>query len=54
MLGNDILEMLACPKCKGFVAYDKKSDVLKCAKCRLNFHVINDVPDMIVEDALAY
>ncbi len=51
-LRKGLLEILACPKCKGDVRYDKKEDMLECGKCRLRYRVIDgDIPDMLIGDA---
>ncbi len=45
-----LLEILACPKCKGNVV--EKGMFLVCEKCKLAFPVLDgDVPDMLLEDA---
>ena len=51
-LSKEILEVLACPKCKGDLEHDEKKRVLVCNKCRLRFKILEkDIPDMLVEDA---
>lgn len=52
MLKKELLDILACPKCKGDLDYDRKKNKLACKKCRLRFSVIDeDIPDMLLEDA---
>ncbi len=47
---KDLLEILACPKCKGDV--EEKNMFLICNKCKLAYPVLNDsVPDMLIDDA---
>lgn len=49
---KELLDILACPKCKGNISYDKKAEKIICAKCRLKFPVIEGtIPDMLIEDA---
>ena len=51
-VAKELLDVLACPKCKGELDYDRKDNKLICNKCRLRFHVIDEeVPDMLIEDA---
>ncbi len=51
-LSKELLEVLACPKCKGGLVYDRKSEKLICDKCRLRFGVIDgDIPNMLIEEA---
>lgn len=55
MLEKELLDILACPKCKGNLDYDRKKNKLTCKKCRLRFAVLNDdIPDMLLEDAEKY
>ncbi len=50
-LKPDILEILACPACKGELEYDRENEKLICNRCRLRFKVEDDVPDMLIDDA---
>ncbi len=55
MLKQELLDILACPKCKGDLIYDKKKNELNCKKCRLIFSVIDDdIPNMLIEEAKKY
>lgn len=51
MIGKNLLEILACPKCKGNVRHEKKAGVLVCEHCRLKFKVLDGVPNMLLKDA---
>jgi uncharacterized protein YbaR (Trm112 family) len=47
---KDLMEILACPKCKGDVR--EKSMFIICESCRLAYPVLDgDVPDMLIDDA---
>ena len=47
---KDLMDILACPKCKGDVS--EKSMFIVCDKCKLAYPVLDeDVPDMLIEDA---
>ncbi len=48
---DELLEILACPKCKQPVAYRKEDNVFLCKNCRLKFPVIDGIPDFLLEDA---
>ena len=49
-LDSKLMEILACPKCKGDVKEQKMFIV--CEKCKLAYPVLdNDVPDMLIDDA---
>jgi uncharacterized protein YbaR (Trm112 family) len=49
MVSKDLLKILACPKCKGDIK--EKGMFLVCNKCKLAYPVLDDVPDMLIEDA---
>ena len=52
MLSKQILEVIACPKCKKSVDYDKKKNLLLCSKCRLKYKILKgDIPDMLLDHA---
>ncbi|MBS3051272.1 MAG: Trm112 family protein [Candidatus Aenigmarchaeota archaeon] len=51
MLSKQLLDVIACTKCKGDLDYDKKRNILVCSKCRLKYKVLKDIPDMMLEDA---
>lgn len=47
---KELLEILACPKCKGSLS--EKGMFLICEECKLAFPVLDeDIPDMLLEDA---
>jgi len=51
-LSKELLEILACPLCKGDLKYDNKEEKLICEKCRLKFPVLEgEIPDLLLEDA---
>ncbi|HIH26064.1 Trm112 family protein [Candidatus Woesearchaeota archaeon] len=47
MIKKELLEILACPKCKGNVKYEKKKDIIRCNKCKKDYEIKNDIPIMI-------
>ncbi|MBU2490344.1 MAG: Trm112 family protein [Proteobacteria bacterium] len=48
---KELLEILACPQCKGDLAETATGDGLVCDKCRLVYEVRDDIPIMIIEEA---
>jgi hypothetical protein len=48
---NALLEILACPACKGSVHYIKAKQELVCRGCRLAYPVRDDIPVMLTEEA---
>jgi uncharacterized protein YbaR (Trm112 family) len=51
-LKKELLEILACPKCKGDLVYKETETFLVCEKCRLMYQVKDDIPVMLIEEAL--
>jgi hypothetical protein len=51
MLDDELLTILACPACKGELAYDPDKNTLECHQCRLRYAVKDDVPIMLIEEA---
>ncbi len=54
MIDKKLLEILACPKCKGDLEYLKDENNLACTKCRLKYKIENDIPIMLIEKAEKY
>jgi uncharacterized protein YbaR (Trm112 family) len=55
-LSKELLEILACPKCKGDIKLTKKSlsheeEGLMCERCRLLYPIKEGIPIMLIDDA---
>jgi hypothetical protein len=48
---KELLEILACPKCKGDVHLSEDEKGLICKRCRLVYPVKDGIPFMLVEEA---
>lgn len=49
MIAKDLLEMLACPKCKGDVK--EQGMFIICKRCKLAYPILDEnVPDMLIDD----
>jgi len=48
-LSKDLLDVLACPACKGNVAVSENSIV--CISCQLNFKIKEGIPVMLLDEA---
>lgn len=51
MLSKELLDILACPKCKGDLEYDQKNEKLICHECRLKYDIKDDIPIMLIDEA---
>lgn len=54
MLNKELLEILACPKCKGDLVYDQQNDRLICNACRLRYPIQEDIPIMLIDEAESF
>jgi uncharacterized protein YbaR (Trm112 family) len=54
MIPNDLLEILVCPACKKPLTLRENASgqSLKCAECRRVYPVRDDIPIMLVEEAV--
>ncbi len=50
-LPKNLLEKLACPKCKGSLDYRESENRLECTACRLSYPVVDGVPVLLVDEA---
>jgi uncharacterized protein YbaR (Trm112 family) len=50
-LSKDLLDILACPKCKGDVQLNDAEDALVCGTCRLEYRIEDDIPIMLIDEA---
>ncbi|TSA11179.1 MAG: Trm112 family protein [Deltaproteobacteria bacterium] len=51
MISKELLEILACPKCKGDVRLNESKDGLVCDKCKLLYEIKGDIPIMLIDEA---
>ena len=51
---SDLLDLLACPKCKGAVFLDDETPAIVCAACKLRFPVRDDIPIMLIDEATSF
>lgn len=51
MIDKDLLDILACPSCKGNVRLTDNSKYLICDSCNYVFEIKNDTPIMLIDEA---
>jgi len=51
VISKELLEILACPKCKGPVVLTETKDGLVCRACRLLYEIREDIPVMLIDEA---
>ena len=50
-MDKKLLDILACPVCKGPLVYDQEAGELICKPDRLAYPIRNDIPVMLEEEA---
>ncbi len=51
MLDKELMEILACPRCKGKVVYNDAKNGLVCHACKLEYPIRDDIPVMLIDEA---
>lgn len=51
-ISKELLDILACPKCKGDVRLTDKQDGLICGACKLMYPIKDDIPVMLIDEAI--
>ena len=51
-ISKELLDILACPKCKGDVHLTDSQDGLVCKPCKLMYPIKDDIPVMLIDEAL--
>ena len=51
-LDAKLLEILACPNCRGDVEYREAEQIIECVgECRYRYPVRDDIPVMLIDEA---
>ncbi len=51
MIKQELLDILACPKCKGVVSLNDKKTAIICTTCRLIYEIKDNIPIMLIDEA---
>ena len=52
-LSPQLLAVLVCPRCKGPLVNREVEEALDCLQCRLRFPVRDDIPIMLIDEAVS-
>ncbi|RJR20592.1 MAG: Trm112 family protein [Nitrospiraceae bacterium] len=52
-LNKELLDILACPKCKGDIKLNTSENGLICDSCKLLYHIKDGIPVMLIDEAEA-
>lgn len=50
-IDQELLDILACPKCKGEVKLENGGNFLACYNCRLKYRIEDEIPVMLIDEA---
>lgn len=50
-VSKELLDILACPKCKGTIILNETEDGLICKACQLMYEIRDDIPIMLIDEA---
>lgn len=50
-ISKELLDILACPKCKGEIHLNEDGTGLICEACRLLYEIRDDIPIMLIDEA---
>jgi len=48
---KELLDILACPQCKGDIRLNESGNGLICDRCKLLYHIKDDIPVMLIDEA---
>jgi uncharacterized protein YbaR (Trm112 family) len=48
---QELLDILACPQCKGDIYMNDAGDGLICERCKLLYEIRDDIPIMLIDEA---
>lgn len=50
-IDKELLDILACPKCKGDLILEDDESALICNNCNLKYRIEDDIPIMLIDEA---
>lgn len=53
-ISKELLDILACPKCKGDIHLNEAQDGLICDQCQLIYEIRDGIPIMLIDEAKPY
>ena len=48
---KELLDILACPKCKGDLMLSENENGLICEACQLMYEIKDDIPILLIDEA---
>lgn len=51
-IDKELLDILACPKCKGTLILEEDQSGLICKTCKLKYRIEDEIPIMLIDEAV--
>ncbi len=51
-ISQELLDILVCPQCKGEIELTENQDGLVCRACKLLYPIKDDIPVMLIDEAI--
>ena len=51
VIDKELLDILACPACKGNIVYDQENEKLNCQECGRRYPIRDGIPVMLIDEA---
>lgn len=51
MIKQELLNVLACPKCKGEIRVSQDEKYIVCDSCKLLYEIRENIPVMLIDEA---
>ncbi|NLX18655.1 MAG: Trm112 family protein [Desulfobulbus sp.] len=51
MIKKELLDILACPQCKGMVELNAEGNGIVCRNCKLVYEIRDNIPIMLIDEA---
>jgi len=53
-MDRELLDILACPKCRGELRLAVDETELRCETCRLSYRIEEGIPILLIDEASAH
>ncbi len=50
---KELLDILACPKCKGKIRLNEEENGLICDTCKLMYEIRDEIPILLIDEAIS-
>jgi len=51
MISKELLDIIACPKCKGSLEWNQENNTLLCKACQVRYPITDGIPELLLDKA---